>query len=220
MPANRSYGDACAIARALDVVGERWALLVVRELLLGPQRYTELLAALANASSNLVADRLRELQAHGVVQRRRLPLPSNSWVYELTERGLKLESVIFALGDWGADAPAASGDMSLSATSALIFLQRSGPARVDTPPTTCRLDLDGQIWALVVAAGRLEVHRGDPGTSESRLSCDPKTLVALLDDPHELDVAVGDGRAVLSGDESALRRLLHALVRAKGGPVY
>src|ERR1700742_2988291 len=101
----RTYGDRCGIARALDVVGERWALLVVRELLLGPQRFSDLRSALPNASSNMVADRLRELQADGVIARRRLAAPSASWVYELTERGRALESIILALGDWGLPGP-------------------------------------------------------------------------------------------------------------------
>src|SRR6266480_4502910 len=101
MPTSRSYGDACGIARALDVLGERWALLVVRELLLGPQRFTDLRRGLANASSNLVADRLRELQEKGVIRRRKLAPPAGSWVYELTIWGRQLEPVILALGEWG-----------------------------------------------------------------------------------------------------------------------
>src|ERR1700735_3611979 len=101
MPTSRSYGDACAIARALDVVGERWALLVVRELLLGPQRFSDLRSALPSASSNLVADRLRELQGRGGIARRKLPPPASSWVYELTDGGRCLEPILLALGDWG-----------------------------------------------------------------------------------------------------------------------
>ena len=80
MPTTRTYGDRCGIARALDVVGERWALLVVRELLLGPQRFSDLRRALPRASSNMVADRLRELEGHGVVGRRTLPPPAGSTV--------------------------------------------------------------------------------------------------------------------------------------------
>src|SRR6185312_3196634 len=87
MPTTRTYGDACGIARALDVVGERWALLVVRELLLGPQRFSDLRRALPGASSNMLTDRLRELEGHGVLQRRRLPPPAASVVYELTGSG-------------------------------------------------------------------------------------------------------------------------------------
>src|SRR5436305_6859781 len=101
MPTTRSYADACPIARALDVVGERWALLVVRELSLGAQRFTDLRRALSGASTNMLTDRLRELEAHGVVHRRILPPPAASSVYELTARGRKLEPVLDALGVWG-----------------------------------------------------------------------------------------------------------------------
>lgn len=79
MPTSRTYGDACGIARALDVVGERWALLVVRELLLGPQRFSDLRRALPGVSSNLLTDRLRELEGHGVLRQRRLPPPQPRW---------------------------------------------------------------------------------------------------------------------------------------------
>ena len=123
MPTSRSYQDACGIARALDVVGERWALLVVRELLLGPQRFSDLRRALAGASSNLVADRLRELQGRGVVRRRKLAPPAGSWVYELTEWGRELEPIVLALGRWGVRVPLPAGPITLSATSVLIFLR-------------------------------------------------------------------------------------------------
>src|ERR1019366_4703859 len=96
MPTSRSYGDACGIARALDVVGERWALLVVRELLLGPQRFSDLRRALPKAASNLVADRLRELEGRGVISRRTLPPPAGSQVYELTAWGRDLEPIVLA----------------------------------------------------------------------------------------------------------------------------
>ena len=87
MATRRTYGDGCAIAQGLDVVGERWALLLVRELLLGPKRYTDLAGGLPNASPNVLADRLRELERAGVVRRRKLPLPAGSRVYELTDWG-------------------------------------------------------------------------------------------------------------------------------------
>src|SRR5581483_11856359 len=112
----RTYGDACGIARALDVVGERWALLVVRELLLGPLRFSDLRRALPKASSNLIADRLRELDERGVIHRRRLPPPAGSWVYELTEWGRELENVVLALGAWGLRVEKPPEPSTLSAT--------------------------------------------------------------------------------------------------------
>src|SRR4051812_6813218 len=124
MPTTRSYGDACGIARALDVVGERWALLVVRELLLGPQRFTDLHRAMPRASSNMLTDRLRELESHGVVARRTLPPPAGSVVYALTDSGRELEPVVLALGAWGLRFPAPSR-VALSPTSVLLFLRGS-----------------------------------------------------------------------------------------------
>src|SRR4051794_2891972 len=93
----RTYGDRCGIARALDLVGERWALLVVRELLLGPKRFTDLRAGLLKLSPDVLSQRLRELEEAGVVARRTLPAPAASRVYELTDRGRELEPVVLAL---------------------------------------------------------------------------------------------------------------------------
>src|SRR3954462_9145850 len=105
MTSPRTYGEACAAAHALDLVGERWALLVVRELLLGPKRFTDLRAGICHAGPNVLAQRLRELEAAGIVRRRQLPPPAASRVYELTEWGSELEPVVTALGRWGARSP-------------------------------------------------------------------------------------------------------------------
>src|SRR5918995_3325809 len=98
----RRYDQYCALARTLDVVGERWTLLLVRELLLGPRRYKDLLAGLPGIGTNLLAERLRHLEEFGLVRRRSLPPPAGSRVYELTELGRGLESVVMELGRWGA----------------------------------------------------------------------------------------------------------------------
>src|SRR3954470_2169992 len=105
MSTKRSYGEACRFAHALDLVGERWALLVVRELLLGPKRYTDLREGLPRASTNILAERLRELEERGVVRRRKLPAPYGASVYELTEWGRELEPIVAQLGAWGARSP-------------------------------------------------------------------------------------------------------------------
>src|SRR5918998_3635780 len=105
----RTYDDGCAAAHALDLVGERWALLVVRELLLGPKRFTDLRAGLPGASPNVLAQRLKELEQSGVVRRRKLPPPAAVQVYELTEWGAELEIVLKELGRWGARAPLVQG---------------------------------------------------------------------------------------------------------------
>src|SRR6478752_5733043 len=105
MATKRSYGEACRFAHALDLVGERWALLVVRELMLGPKRFTDLRAGLPQLSPDVLAQRLRELEQAGIVSRRKLAPPAGARIYELTERGRELEAVVIQLGRWGSSAP-------------------------------------------------------------------------------------------------------------------
>ena len=211
MPTSRSYGDACPIARALDVVGERWALLVVRELLLGPQRFSDLRRALAGASSNLVTDRLRELEGRGVVSRRRLAPPAGSWIYELTEWGRELEPIVLALGGWGARVPRPPTPTTLTAASVLLFLRGSAQPDSDAPSAIYRLELDDRIWTIRTVAGQVHVQPGEPIDADVSFRTDPETLNVLINDPAALDAALSDGTVVAAGDLSALRRLLRAV---------
>ena len=206
MPTSRSYRDSCGIARALDVVGERWALLVVRELLLAPQRFSELRHALPGVSSNVLADRLRELEQHGVVRR-----DPGAGHYELTDRGRQLEPILVALGDWGIEVPPPPPPAALSATSVLIFLR--GAARPDpaAPPLTCRLELDDRVWTVRLADGRAEVRPGEPAAADVSLRTDPGTLSALLGATAMLAAARADGSVTVVGDPSAIDRLLSAV---------
>jgi DNA-binding HxlR family transcriptional regulator len=183
----------------------------VRELLLGPQRFSDLRRALPGASSNMVADRLRELEGHGVVHRRTLPPPAGSSVYELTELGRALEPILLALGAWGIRAAHPPAPATLSATSVLLFLRGSARVDPDAPSTTYRLELDDRVWTLRVAAGEVDVQPGEPTTHDAALRTDPTTLNALLADPAALDAAISDGRVLATGDVSALRRLLEAV---------
>jgi DNA-binding HxlR family transcriptional regulator len=214
VPTTRSYNDLCPIARALDVVGERWALLVVRELLLGPQRFSDLREALPGVSSNLLTDRLRELEARGVVRRRVLPPPAGSSVYDLTDRGRGLEAVLDALGDWGAaESPPADG--SLSATAVLLFLRGSLRANPGAPPGTFRLQLGDRTWTVAPRAGVPEVEPGDPAAADAGIRTDAMTLNALLLEPGGLDVALDTGAVEIEGDVDSVRALLTA-VRPRG----
>ncbi|WP_081237155.1 winged helix-turn-helix transcriptional regulator [Streptomyces viridosporus] len=98
----KEYGQFCGLARAMEVVGERWTLLIVRDLLLGPKRYTDLRNGLPNIPTNILATRLKQLEAHGVAVRRALPHPDRGVVYELTDHGHELQPAVTALGRWGA----------------------------------------------------------------------------------------------------------------------
>lgn len=203
----RSYGDACPIARAVDRVGERWAILVIRELVLGPQRFSDLRRALPGASSNMLTDRLRELESHGVVRRRRLPPPAASVVYELTQRGRDLEPVLDALGAWGsAEPPPARA--SLSATAVLLFLRGMARAHPRPPTHTYRVRLDDRVWSISTIGGVLEVQPHDIVEPDASLHTDPGTLNALLMDPAGLDAAIATGTVQAEGNLPALQELI------------
>jgi DNA-binding HxlR family transcriptional regulator len=210
VPTRRTYADACPIARALDVVGERWALLVVRELLLGALRFSDLRRALPNASSNLIADRLHELEDRGVIDRRQLPPPAGSWVYELTDWGQALEPIVLGLGDWGARIPLPPEPRVLSPASAVLFLESVSRPDPDGPPIVGRLELDGRVWTIEAAGGRLRADAREPAQVDFALRGSAEMLVALVEDPDALDAMVADGSVAISGDPATLRRVLLA----------
>src|SRR5918994_3974028 len=122
MAGKRTYNDRCGVARALDVVGERWALLVVRDLLLGPKRFTDLRAGLPHVSPDVLSQRLRDLEETGIVRKAKLPPPASARVYELTERGQQLQPVVVELGRWGSQEPFPDEEAQLRPDSAVIAL--------------------------------------------------------------------------------------------------
>lgn len=123
MTTRRSYNDMCGMAHALDLVGERWALLVVRELLLGPKRYSDLRVDLPGISTNVLSQRLSDLEREGVVRRTKLPPPAASAVYELTDWGHELEPIVCALGRWGFRSPSRREGANLSTTAFVLSLR-------------------------------------------------------------------------------------------------
>src|SRR3712207_6522453 len=124
MRKRRTYDDGCAAAHALDLVGERWALLVVRELVYGPKRFTDLRRGLRNASPNVLSQRLRELEDVGVLRRRRLGPPVGTWAYELTDWGRELEAVLLDLSRWGDRSPQRPPDAGDASPDALMLAVR------------------------------------------------------------------------------------------------
>ncbi len=212
MPSTRRYRDGCAIATALDHVGERWALLVVRELLLGPKRFTDLQDGLPGAGPKILAQRLRELESSGILRRRTLAPPASSQVYELTDWGARLDPVVVALERWGADAPEPSGD-HVGADSAMIRL-RSRYRRQLPWSATYELRLGRYRFTVRVADGELaEVGRGEPGRPDVVVDTDPDTLDDVLGDDHALTAAIESGRLTVVGDERLARNLFAAISR-------
>ena len=205
----RTYNDACAAAHALDLIGERWALLVVRELLLGPKRFTDLRAGLPNTSPNVLAQRLRELERAGVVRRRKLPPPAASHVYELTDWGEELEPVITQLGRWGARSPLRPHDAGLSVDSLILSFRTMFDRRAaEGLRASYELRLGEDRFRVVVDDGRLEVVRGVAERLDTVIETDPATLAALVYEGRDLAEALHSGEVKIEGDESAVTRFL------------
>ena len=209
MSTSRTYGDACGIPRALDRVGERWALMIVRELLLGPKRFTDLKAGLPNASPNVLTQRLRELEQAGVVTRRKLPPPAAARVYELSEWGRELEPVLDALGRWGARAPLAPPEIGMSMDAHLLSLKTLfDPALAGDFMALFDVRLGEQRFRVEVVEGRLEIDPGQAESPDAVVKTDAATLLALAHRRRELPDALRSGDIEIEGDLRAVERFV------------
>jgi DNA-binding HxlR family transcriptional regulator/putative sterol carrier protein len=209
MATMRTYGDGCAIARALDLVGERWALLVVRELLLGPKRYTDLRRGLPNASPNVLSQRLGELEGAGVIRRRKLPPPASARVYELTEWGLELEEIVMSLGRWGARSPSPAPEAPIGVDSTVLALRaRFDPDAARGLRADYELRLGEDRFRIAVADGEMDVARGDADRADATIDTDPDTLAAVLWGGRPLADAQRAGSVSIEGDEAAVKRFV------------
>ena len=205
----RTYCDGCAAAHALDIIGERWALLVVRELLLGPKRFTDLRAGLPAVSPNVLAQRLRELERAGVLRRRKLPPPAASKVYELTEWGMELEPVIVRLGRWGARSPSKPRDAALGVDSLVLsFRTMFAPHAAEGLRASYELRLGEDVFVAVVGDGRFEIARGGAEKADATIETDAATLAALVYEGRELAEALRAGEVKIEGDEAAVERFV------------
>jgi DNA-binding HxlR family transcriptional regulator len=216
VPDRRTYGDSCGIARALDRAGERWALLVVRELILGPKRFTDLREGLPGIGPDVLAQRLRDLEAGGVVRRRRLPPPAPARVYELTEWGAELEPVLVALGRWGSRAPLPDPPPPLSPDALAVALETTFDAtRAEDLPDgpaggerRYQVNLGEHGFAITVAGRAIDVARGQATDPLLTLNTDPVTLTALLWAQLPVDEARREGRLRVDGEAAEAARFL------------
>jgi DNA-binding HxlR family transcriptional regulator/putative sterol carrier protein len=210
MATMRTYGDGCAIARGLDLVGERWALLVVRELILGPKRYTDLRRGLPNASPNVLSERLRELERAGVVRRYKLPPPAGSRVYELTDWGRELEQIVISLGRWAARSPTPPSDAPIVSADSIILALR---ARFDSGAAhglraSYELRFGEDRFRIEVADDEIETARGGAHQADATIDTDPGTLDAVLWGGQSLAGAQRSGRMTIEGDMAATERFV------------
>jgi DNA-binding HxlR family transcriptional regulator len=216
---NRTYNQYCGLAYALDVVGERWTLLIVRELIAGPRRFKDLIEGLPDISTNLLADRLRSLEQQGILRRRVLPPPAGSTVYELTDVGQGLETALLELGKWGSRfvPPSAEGVTVLGLNSYALTLKTFfRPEQAQGLDETYELHIGREVLQVQIAEGTIEVQQGTARKAGAVFHTDIETYLALLLGQIAPDAAIAGGRIRVEGDPAALSRLL-AVCGVRGG---
>jgi DNA-binding HxlR family transcriptional regulator len=211
MRGERSYEDPCAIARALDAVGERWALLIVRELLLGPKRFSDLRRGLHEVSQNVLAQRLRELERDGVVRRRTL---ASTGLYELTKRGRELEPVLLALGRWTGVQPVPESFTIGLSPDALAFQLRLtfDPSMARDLTAIYELRLDDDHLTIQIGRGEIAVTRVPATKPDAVIETGAAEFTALIFGERPWDDSV-----VVEGDKRAARRLARLFARTTAG---
>lgn len=209
----REYGQACSLAHALDAIGERWALLIVRELALGPLRFSDLDRAVGGAPTDVLTKRLRDLEATGIVERREVDRPAPAVLYELTELGRDLERPMIELARWGMGLQKAedvAGLPSASLAGALRVILRPP----DDFSATLAVRSDGEAFELRFSGGWIEASRGLPARPDLTLVGEPMQVVGTLVAGDQLDLG-----AEIEGDRAtlvALREMVDIPARLRG----
>jgi DNA-binding HxlR family transcriptional regulator/putative sterol carrier protein len=210
MSGRRSYGQYCALARALDIVGERWTLLLVRELLLGPRRYTDLLDGLPGIGTNLLARRLRDLEQAGIIERQTLPPPADSAVYALTRLGRALEPAVAELARFGAHfLPAPRQEDTFRPRWAVVGMKhtfRAATARGKR--RTYQLHLDHEVYRVRVTDGVMHAHQGEADDPDLVIRTRARTLLDLLGGQLSPNEAVANGALHIEGTMADLEQFV------------
>ena len=203
----RRYDDACGTAHALDLIGERWALLVMRELMLGPKRFGDLRADLPGISANTLTQRLEGLEAAGLLVRRRLPPPASTQVYELTPWGYEAEPIVQSLGKWAARSPAHDPTLPISATSIMLsFRTMFDPARAEGFKARIGFRLGAESFLAKVEEGRFESARGETEGADAVFIGTPTGLAAAVYGGQPFATLEEAGMLTVEGDRETATR--------------
>ena len=204
----KRFDQYCPVAHAMCMVGERWSLLIVRELLHGPKRYTDLQEGLPGIGTNILAARLRELEGADIVSKRKLPKPAASTVYELTEYGQELEEVVYALARWGARTLGPPGpddelyeEWGVNGLPALFT-----PEAARGLTETYVLRIEGDTFTARVEDGRLHVSVGAAEDADVTIETDMATFFRLTGQELSADDALEQGLVTVEGDRAAFER--------------
>lgn len=207
----RRYSDACGLAHGLDIVGERWALLVIRELLLGPRRFSDLRAALPGLSANVLTQRLSELEERHVVERLRLPPPANVQVYGLTPWGQEAESMVLAMAKWSYRSPGHDRMLPLSGTAMMLSLKINLDAKAAGDlALTVGFDIAGTPYRATLAKGAYHVEAGEAAHPDLAFTGTARGLAARFYGKTPLAQLAMGGMLNMVGD-AALEARFNAL---------
>jgi DNA-binding HxlR family transcriptional regulator/putative sterol carrier protein len=197
------------VAHGLELIGERWALLVVRELMLGAKRFGDLKADLPGISANVLTHRLVELERAGLLTRRKLPKPAAVWVYELTEWARELEPVMQQLGRWAARDPHHRKDLHFGVTSLILSLRTNfDPALADDVHATVALRANDESYTARVARRKLSITSGEPEAPDATISGDPRMFASVVYGGRGFADAVASGDLEVTGDPGVAERFL------------
>jgi DNA-binding HxlR family transcriptional regulator/putative sterol carrier protein len=213
----RAYRHYCAVAKALDVVGERWSLLVVRELLSGPKRYTDLMAGLPGIATDMLATRLRDLEKAGILARDTLPPPAASTVYQLTPLGAGLAPALAELARWGMHllGERTADDAFRSHWFAIPLSTIFRPGQAAGMTLTVQFDTDDGTLHARVQDGDLRVLPGPVDAADVVVRADIDTLAAVVGEPASAAAAMAAGRLTVTGRRDAVRRFTAVFGLAK-----
>jgi DNA-binding HxlR family transcriptional regulator len=212
MARKRTHEDGCGIAHASDLLGQRWALLVVRELLLGPKRFTDLRTGIPDVSPNVLGQRLRELEGSGIIRRRKLAPPAAVQVYELTEWGRELEPAVLALGRWASGSPAFPRDAEMGPDSLVLALKTTfQPEKADGLDAAYELLLGEIPFKITVKGREFEAARGGAESPDATIRSDPNAIAGVVFGGKALGKAVQAGDVRITGSRRAVNALIRAL---------
>lgn len=208
MAEKRWYEDACGTALALEFLGERWSLLIVRELMLGPRRFGELKADLTGISANVLTQRLESLERAGILTRRKLPPPANVQVYELTQWGYESEPIFQAMGRWATRSPLHDPTLPLSPVSAMLSLRTMiNPDRPDLRMTV-GFRFPGASFIGRLNANGLAIEPGETDDADVVFETDPTRFVSLIYGKWPFEESEAEGRLRLTGDRGLAQKFV------------
>src|SRR2546421_3737555 len=220
--AKRSYGQYCALARAFDVIGERWTPLLLRELAMGPRRYADLLEGLPGVGTSLLAQRLRELEAEGVIRKAYLPPPAARQVYELTEDGRELTEALLPIARWGVKRLGARRRGEAFSLSWLLLFLRSAadPAAAKGVHDVYQFHLGKDVFHITVDEGHIDALPGAaPRPPDLVVRTDLETFTGLGSGALQITDARVTERMRVDGDPKAAQRCLRVLLPFVEAPV-